>query len=120
MTGLRIIDCGPGVTVQDQGRLGWRRFGVSTSGAMDPHAAALANALAGNPPHTACVEFQVAGGRLAVEGGEVIVALAGPGPVLRIAGAAIPAGRSALALEGDVIEIGHRRGFCLSGGRRRA
>ena len=106
MTGLRIIDCGPGTTVQDRGRFGWRRYGVSTSGCMDPESAALANALTGNPPHTACVEFQMAGGKLAVEGGDLVVALTGPGTMLRIAGATILAGRSATARDGDIIEIG--------------
>ena len=62
MTGLRIIDCGAGTTLQDQGRFGFRRFGVSTSGFADNASAAFANALVGNPPFEACVEFQMAGG----------------------------------------------------------
>ena len=41
MTGLRVVDCGPGTTLQDRGRLGYRRFGVSTAGVMDRAASAL-------------------------------------------------------------------------------
>ncbi len=40
MTGLRVIDCGSGTTVQDRGRIGLRRYGVSTSGMMDIESAA--------------------------------------------------------------------------------
>lgn len=106
MTGLRIIECGPGTTLQDRGRHGYRRFGVSTSGAMDPEAAALANALTGNPPDTASVEFQMVGGRMAVEGCDLIVALSGPGSALRVAGAIVPDGRSVAVRAGEIIEIG--------------
>ena len=110
MTALRVMDCGPGTTVQDRGRYGLRRFGVSTSGVMDIESAALANALTGNPPDTACVEFQMAGGRLAVENGQAIVALSGPGCVVRIGGIPVPDGCSAKCESGDVIEVGTVRG----------
>ena len=106
MTGLRVIDCGSGTTVQDRGRFGLRRFGVPASGTMDIESAALANALAGNPPETACVEFQMAGGRFAVEDGQAIVALSGPGCVLRIGGDSVPDGCSAMCGPGDVVEAG--------------
>jgi biotin-dependent carboxylase-like uncharacterized protein len=68
----------PFVTLQDAGRIGWQRFGVSRSGAMDIEALAAANALVGNPPDTAALEFAYAGGewevatiscRVAVTGG---------------------------------------------------
>ncbi len=110
VTGLRIMDCGPGTTVQDRGRFGLRRFGVSTSGVMDFESAALANALTGNPPDTACVEFQMAGGRLTVENGHAIVALSGPGCVLRIGGQPVTDGCSSRCESGDVIEVGPVRG----------
>ena len=110
MTGLRVIDCGIGTTVQDRGRFGLRRYGVSTSGTMDIESAGLANALTGNPPEMACVEFQMAGGRFAVEGGHAIVALSGPGCMLRIGGNTVPDGCSARSGPGDVIEVGPVRG----------
>ncbi len=61
---LRIIDPGLGATLQDQGRHGWRRFGVPTSGAMDLHAAAVANRLLGNPPWAPVVEFLLQGAKI--------------------------------------------------------
>ncbi|HTB48076.1 MAG TPA: biotin-dependent carboxyltransferase family protein [Acetobacteraceae bacterium] len=76
---LRAVLPGPYVTIQDAGRRGWRRFGVSVSGAMDWPALALANTLVGNPPDTAALEFAHFGGtweiaaescRIAVTGGD--------------------------------------------------
>ena len=110
MTGLRIIDCGAGTTLQDQGRFGFRRFGVSTSGFADNASAAFANALVGNPPFEACVEFQMAGGRLAVENGQVAVALTGPNCALRVGGRVVRGNRSAVAEHGDIVEVGPVRG----------
>lgn len=83
---LRAVAPGPHVTVQDAGRRGWRRFGVSTSGAMDWPALAMANALVGNPPDTAALEFAQVGGtweiaaescRIAVTGGAFAVSADG-------------------------------------------
>ncbi|MCY4137315.1 MAG: biotin-dependent carboxyltransferase family protein [Rhodobacteraceae bacterium] len=110
MTGLRVIDCGSGTTVQDRGRFGLRRYGVSTSGTMDIDSAALANALTGNLPEMACIEFQMAGGRFVVEGGQAVMALSGPGCMLRIGGYSVPDGCSAKGEPGDVIEVGPVRG----------
>jgi biotin-dependent carboxylase-like uncharacterized protein len=79
--GLRAVTPGPYVSIQDRGRRGWRRFGVSGSGAMDLPALATANALVGNPPATAALEFAHVGGtweiraetaRIAVAGGNFI------------------------------------------------
>ncbi len=49
----------PGIlsTVQDLGRLGWRRFGVNPNGAMDPVAARIANILVGNDDNAAAIEM---------------------------------------------------------------
>ena len=49
----------PGVltTVQDIGRIGWRRFGINPNGPMDPAAARIANILAGNDEHAALLEM---------------------------------------------------------------
>lgn len=45
-------------SIQDRGRFGARHYGVSTSGAMDPLALAVANALLGNPDDAAAIEVQ--------------------------------------------------------------
>jgi len=45
---LEIISKGVGLSIQDGGRAGWRRFGVPVGGAMDRHSMAVANGLLGN------------------------------------------------------------------------
>ena len=49
----------PGIltTVQDLGRLGWRRFGVNPNGPMDPVAARISNILVGNDDNAAVLEM---------------------------------------------------------------
>lgn len=73
---LEVLGAGPMLSVQDHGRHGRKRFGVPAAGAMDRPAMDLANALCGNPPGTAALEFAAVGGsfrthrslRLAVTG----------------------------------------------------
>ena len=89
MSALTVEACGPGTTVQDAGRTGFRRFGVSTAGAMDRLALALANVLVGNHPGTAAVEFTLVGGRFRTV--DTTVAVAAVGAVLTVDGRPIPA-----------------------------
>jgi antagonist of KipI len=72
VSALRIIKPGPLVTVQDLGRPGWGRFGVSPSGTMDPLAARAANALAGNAQGAALLELTGPGGEIEFEGAAFI------------------------------------------------
>ncbi|MEJ0016895.1 MAG: biotin-dependent carboxyltransferase family protein [Acetobacteraceae bacterium] len=76
---LRAVRPGHHVTLQDVGRRGWRRFGVSGCGAMDLPSLAVANTLVANPPTAAALEFAQLGGawqvlaesaRIAVAGGD--------------------------------------------------
>ncbi|MGC9197141.1 MAG: biotin-dependent carboxyltransferase family protein, partial [Syntrophobacteraceae bacterium] len=61
MRAIRIIEPGPLATVQDQGRFGFRDRGVPVCGAMDGQALRLANLLAGNGAHAACIEITLGG-----------------------------------------------------------
>ena len=61
---LRILEPGLGVSLQDAGRPGFRRFGVPTSGTMDPVTATWANRLLDNPPDATVLEFCLQGQRL--------------------------------------------------------
>ncbi|RIK32302.1 MAG: KipI antagonist [Anaerolineae bacterium] len=54
---LEVIDIGALATIQDSGRIGWRKFGVPTSGAMDSFAYRAANALVGNSSRAAALEI---------------------------------------------------------------
>src|SRR5665811_418028 len=58
---LRIIAAGPGVTLQDGGRFGYLRYGVTPAGPMDPLAFATANRAVGAPPNAAAIEVSLGG-----------------------------------------------------------
>jgi biotin-dependent carboxylase-like uncharacterized protein len=109
MTELVIQSAGPATSLQDAGRLGWQRFGVSPAGAMDRLSLALANVLAGNPPGEAAIEFALAGGRLQVSGGSARVALAGADSGLKIDGRPVAPFTSVTAHDGQTIELGAAR-----------
>ncbi len=59
---LAVIHPGLFTTVQDQGRPGYRAFGVPLGGAFDRESSGLANALLGNPPDCAVLELTLGGG----------------------------------------------------------
>lgn len=54
---LEIIEVNGLATIQDSGRVGWRKFGVPTSGAMDAFALHTAKLLVGNDPN--CAAFEI-------------------------------------------------------------
>jgi len=95
---FEILEPGLGATFQDRGRVGWRRFGVPPSGAMDEHAAQWANRLLDNLPDAPVVEFLLQGGRLkALQ--ETWIALAGAG------GANVPSWRAVRMSSGDLLQF---------------
>jgi biotin-dependent carboxylase-like uncharacterized protein len=63
---LRVLELGFGLSLQDRGRPGWRRFGLPLSGAMDPHAAGCANRLLDNASSCVVLELLGQGARLEV------------------------------------------------------
>lgn len=73
---LLVVKPGLLMTVQDLGRPGWARFGVSPSGALDPFAAYAANRLAGSSPEAALLEITGPGAVLRAESA-MTIAIAG-------------------------------------------
>ncbi|MDO5630377.1 MAG: biotin-dependent carboxyltransferase family protein [Paracoccus sp. (in: a-proteobacteria)] len=84
---FRVIHAGPYLTVQDSGRLGWQRFGVTESGPMDRAAAVMANIAAGNPADAPLIEVSIGGLILECEVGPVTIAIAGGGFIVTLDGA---------------------------------
>jgi 5-oxoprolinase (ATP-hydrolysing) subunit C len=74
---LRVLSAGPGATIQDGGRHGYLRFGVTVAGPMDPLAHATANLAVGADRDAAAIEVPVGGIELAAEGGALSLAAAG-------------------------------------------
>lgn len=60
---LEVLDPGLGLSFQDLGRCGWKRFGVPPGGALDEHAAQWANVLVGEPLNQPVLEILLHGAR---------------------------------------------------------
>jgi biotin-dependent carboxylase-like uncharacterized protein len=76
MHSIEIIATGVGLSIQDRGRAGWRRFGVPPGGAMDRRSALVANQLLGNRPDAGVLEILMQGAQLRIVR-DTWVALAG-------------------------------------------
>ena len=96
---LHVHRIAPGATVQDQGRTGYRAFGVSQGGAADPLALAEGAALLGQSVECAALELPGSGGvfeahkplRIALTGAPMRASLDGA-PLVWNASHALPAG----------------------------
>ena len=64
---IKVVAPGLYTTLQDLGRFGYRNMGVPLSGAMDQHAAKLANQLVQNHENTTVLEFTLMGPTLYFE-----------------------------------------------------
>lgn len=58
---LTVIKSGLYTSIQDQGRFGYRSFGVPPSGFMDQQSASLANLLVNNPENNPLIEITLSG-----------------------------------------------------------
>jgi biotin-dependent carboxylase-like uncharacterized protein len=87
---LRICSAGPGVTVQDGGRPGYLRYGVTPAGPMDAGALAAANLAVGARVDAAAIEVSLGGLELEAEGAAIGLAVAGGAFDLRLDGAPLP------------------------------
>jgi biotin-dependent carboxylase-like uncharacterized protein len=74
---LRILSAGPGVTLQDRGRHGWLRYGVTGCGPMDPLAHATANRATGAGPDATAIEVSLGGVEVMADSDPVGVAVCG-------------------------------------------
>jgi antagonist of KipI len=107
-------------SVQDLGRTGFRQFGVSTSGALDPFALRVANVLVGNDEGAAGLEITLGGLQLRFED-ERIVAWCGGEFDVQIGSRVLPAGHVAHLQRSDELkfaraQIGCRCWLAISGG----
>jgi antagonist of KipI len=107
-------------SVQDLGRAGFREFGVSLGGALDPHALRVANLLAGNEESAAGLEITFGGLRLRFADDRIVV-WGGGNFNAQIGSIAAPAGHPALARAAEEFSIdspacGCRAWLAISGG----
>lgn len=106
MTALVVLSCGPMTSLQDTGRVGSMRFGLSRSGAMDLLSLAMANALAGNEPGAAAIELMLAGATFRLDGGPTRIAVMGARMGVTIDGGKAPPATSLTVWPGQVLAVG--------------
>ena len=113
---LEVVDGGFLTTVQDLGRIGYRRLGVTPSGPMDAAAHRAANALVGNPVDAATLECTMMGPELRFLAGTAFaVTGADLGATLErsdLGSWDVPRGRRVLARTGNVLTFRGRRTGC--------
>jgi biotin-dependent carboxylase-like uncharacterized protein len=74
---VRVLSAGPGTTLQDAGRHGYLRYGVTAAGPMDSLAHATANLAVGNPAGATALEVSLGGIEVTAESGPLCIAVAG-------------------------------------------
>jgi biotin-dependent carboxylase-like uncharacterized protein len=104
---LRVLKPGLLTMVQDLGRVGYGRWGVSPCGAMDPLALSLANLLAGNSVSAAALEVTALGPELVFEQ-EATFALAGAEFSPSLDGERLSPGVAHWARAGQTLRFGAR------------
>ena len=114
MSKLVISAIGPASSVQDGGRHGAQRYGLTPSGAMDPLALAAANSLVGNTPFAAAIEIGPFGAAFTAREGAVRIALAGAPRSADIAGRAVASDTSMTLLDGETLKLGFARSGSFS------
>jgi 5-oxoprolinase (ATP-hydrolysing) subunit C len=87
---VRVLSAGPGATLQDAGRHGYLRFGVTAAGPMDQLAHAAANLAVGNPAGATALEVSVGGIEVTAESAPLHVAVAGGEFALSLDGRPLP------------------------------
>ena len=114
MTRLVISAIGPASSVQDGGRYGAQRYGLTPSGAMDRLALAAANVLVGNSPFAAAIEIGPFGATFTARDGAVRIGLAGATRNADISDRAVAFDTSMTLLEGEALKLGFARGGAFS------
>jgi antagonist of KipI len=120
MLAFEVLLPGAFTTVQDLGRYGYQKYGVSISGAMDRFALRVANLLVGNEEGEAAVEATVIGPKLKAMG-KVRMAITGADLSPEIDGKPAPMWRALHVPEGSILSFGTPKRGCraylaLSGG----
>jgi 5-oxoprolinase (ATP-hydrolysing) subunit C len=110
VNGLRIVKGGPWVSVQDLGRPGVQRYGLSEAGAMDPVSLRIANRLAGSSDGAAALEVGGPGVELLVDADVVTISAAGPDMVWRIDGVSVAPNASRTITRGATVTLRPGRG----------
>lgn len=110
---LEVIDGGLLTTIQDNGRFGYRKYGVPVSGAMDDYAYRLANWLAGNPEGSPVLEMTLKGGTYRFSSNSVI-AITGAYMKPKVNDVKVEMNASLEVHTGDVLSLEYCKRGCRS------
>jgi 5-oxoprolinase (ATP-hydrolysing) subunit C len=114
MSKLIVTAIGPASSVQDGGRFGAQRYGLTPSGAMDRLGLAAANCLVGNIQFAPAIEIGPFGASFTARDGAVRVALSGAPRNADIAGHPMALNTSGTLADGETLNIGVARGGSFS------
>lgn len=111
---LRILSAGPGTTIQDGGRSGYLRYGVTVAGPMDVLSHATANMAVGSEQGAAVLEVSLGGITFTVESSPVMLAIIGSGFIVSHDGAPVPSNVKLRLHPGETLSIrsGSRGAWC--------
>jgi antagonist of KipI len=117
---IRVLSPGPLATVQDQGRFGLSRFGISVSGAADAHALTLGNMLVGNPANAAAIEVTFGGAEFQFAT-DALIGITGGDLAPAINQVQVEANQTLAVIAGDRLTFGSARSglrayLCVAGG----
>ncbi len=110
---IEVILPGLFSTIQDEGRKGYRTYGVPSSGALDPLSFRAANALVGNKLNEACIE--IIGGMFRFKALEdIVIAVTGGEAPVRVKGKVEKGWRPIFVEKGSIVDImAPLRGFII-------
>jgi biotin-dependent carboxylase-like uncharacterized protein len=114
MSRLIVAAIGPASSVQDAGRHGAQRYGLTPSGAMDTLALAAANVLLGNAPFAAAIELGPLGATFTARDGAVRVALTGAQRPTTVGTRPVAFNESFTLADGELLTLGVARGGVFS------
>ncbi|MGP4078252.1 biotin-dependent carboxyltransferase family protein [Halobacillus sp. K22] len=108
---LKVLKSGLLSTIQDLGRYGYQKYGVITSGAMDPEAHRIANLLVGNEQHAPTIEMTLKGPVLEFQE-DALIAVCGGNLSPMIDGETVGLWRPVYIKKGSELRFGNpKKGF---------
>jgi 5-oxoprolinase (ATP-hydrolysing) subunit C len=109
---IHVLSARPGATLQDSGRHGYQRYGVTAAGPMDRLAHATANLAVGNPAGSTALEVSLGGIEVTAESAPLGVAIAGGEFDVSLDGRPLPPQVALNLDEGAVLRIRAGRSGC--------
>ncbi|WP_232698756.1 5-oxoprolinase subunit C family protein [Brevibacillus daliensis] len=100
---IQVLKPGLLTTIQDQGRAGYQRFGVVTSGTMDVVAMRVANLLVGNDEYAPVLEMTLVGPKLRFQK-DTLLAITGGDLTAKVYGRSLPLNRPVYLKADTVVE----------------